>query len=293
MSNQRTFWITWAVCLLLNAIACLLLYTGFISYGIVLFCVLPGCIGLFTGFIPRRVFAIVGMVAALLTIFLLLWAGQVEGIVCILMALPIVGVSVLVGYIFGIIIKRLSRKEDSLKISFLPIVLFGLAVLVNHVWKGGGSENTVTTTIELNASSADVYNHIKQVDTVIAKRHFLHELGLPYPHKCVLTAEREGGQRICEFDAGRIVETIVQLKKDELLRMKVSEYDLPGASWFAFDEDIYQIRSVGNVTRISRTTTVFSKLKPRLYWEQIEKLTIGIQQELVFENLKNEIEQKR
>src|SRR3954471_19897496 len=174
MSNQRTFWITWAVCLLLNAIACLLLYTGFISYGIVLFCVLPGCIGLFTGFIPRRVFAIVGMVAALLTIFLLLWAGQVEGIVCILMALPIVGVSVLVGYLFGIIIKRLSRKEDSLKISFLPIVLFGLAVLVNHVWKGGGSENTVTTTIELNASSADVYNHIKQVDTVIAKRHFLH-----------------------------------------------------------------------------------------------------------------------
>jgi hypothetical protein len=290
MSKQRTFWITWAVCLVLNVIACVLLYTGFINYGIVLFCVLPGCIGLFTGFIPRRVFAIVGMIAALLTIFLLLWAGQVEGIVCILMALPIVGLSVLVGYLLGIIIKRLSGRKDSLKISLLPIALFGLAIVVNHAWKGQGSENTVTTTIELNATAAEIYNHIKQVDTVTAKPHFFHQLGLPYPYKCILTAEREGGQRICEFDAGRIVETILELKKNELLRMKVSQYDLPGSSWFAFDQDVYHIQSIGKKTRISRTTTLLSQLKPRLYWAQIEKLTIGVQQELVFENLKNEIE---
>ena len=271
-------------------ISLLLLYLGFLDYGVALFCILPGCVGLFTGFIPKRKLAIIALVLALACIFLILWAGQVEGLVCILMALPLVAVCALVGYLIGLIIKLFTRKKDNLKLSILPLFILLVSYVFNHVWSGDGVESAVSTSMILKVSPPIVYDYIKQVDTVTAPPHWFHELGLPYPYKCIMTAEEVGGKRICQFDAGVITETILELEKNRLLRMEVSDYKMPGKVWFSFKEDRYDVGQIMSGTRITRTTTYLSKLRPRLYWTEIEKLTIGAQQELVFENLRNEVE---
>ena len=108
-----------------------------------------------------------------------------------------------------------------------------------------------------------------------------------------MTAEKEGGLRICQFDEGTIIETITALRKNELLEMDVTEFDLPGQRWLYFQKDIYRINGDDKSTTISRTTTYASSLKPRMYWKWIEKITIGAEQDLVFENLKNELSAKK
>jgi len=290
MSNKKTFWITWGVCLIVIGISLLLLYNEFLDYGIALFCILPGCVGLFTGFIPKSKLAIIALALALLCIFLFLWAGHVEGLVCILMALPLVAVCALMGYAIGLIIKHYTKEKDKLKLSILPLTILVVSYVVTHIWSGDGTESTVSTSMILKANSPIVYDHIKQVDTVTAPPHWFHDLGLPYPYKCIMTAEEVGGKRICEFDAGVITETIVELEKNRLLRMEVTDYNMPGKVWFSFKEDRYDVDQILGGTKITRTTSYLSKLRPRLYWNEIERLTIGAQQELVFENLRNEVE---
>ena len=289
MNNKKTFWLTWASIVSLSILALLLLYLGYIDYGITLFCVLPACIGILTGVMPKKGKAILGMAAALITIIFLLWAGHIEGVVCIVMAIPVIAFFVLIGYIIAIIIKQLTKKDEKLKLTIIPYAVFFLAAGVEVFWKGTAAFDEVTTTIELPYTDSAVYNHIKQVDTVTAPHSLLHKLGLPYPRKCIMTAEQPGGLRICEFDEGKIIETISTLKKNELLEMDVTKYDLPGQNWFSFTKDVYKIKKNSGLTTITRTTAYFSKLKPRLYWKWIEKTTIGAEQLLVFNNLQNEL----
>jgi hypothetical protein len=290
MNNQKTFWITWSVCITTIGISLTLLYTGHLDYGVALFCILPGCIGLFTGFIPKKAIALSALGVALFSVLIIVWSGQLEGLVCIIMAIPLVAGCALIGYLIGLVIRRFTKKTDQLKLSVLPFTFLAITFATNQIWKGDGSASAVTTSMILNASVSTVYDHIKHVDTVIATPHWFHDLGLPYPYKCIMTAEEVGGKRICEFDAGVITETIVELEKNKLLRMAVSDYQMPGKGWFSFKEDRYEVEQVNEGTKITRTTTYLSKLRPRLYWNEIEKLTIGTQQELVFENLKNEVE---
>ncbi|MGC4037150.1 MAG: hypothetical protein QM764_14420 [Chitinophagaceae bacterium] len=289
MNNNKTFWLVWGSIVLLSGIALLLLYLGFIDYGITIFCILPICIGIFTGVMPKKRKAVLGMAAALITLLLFLWATQLEGLVCIFLAIPVIALFTLVGYIIAIIIKRFKKKNDHLKISTIPFIVLLLAAGIDMCWKGTTATDSVTTIIELPYPDSIVYNHIKKVDTVTATKSFLHQLGLPYPKKCILTTEQKGGLRICEFEEGKIVETISDLRKNELLEMDITSYDLAGQNWFSFKKDIYQIKKDSRLTVISRTTTYSSRLKPRLYWKWIEETTIEAEQTLVFKNLKNEL----
>lgn len=287
--NKKYFWISWAIVLILCLLSLLLLYDGFIDYGVTLFLVLPACIGIITGLLPKKSGAIAGMVLALAAVVLIIFTGRLEGAICVLLALPVIAFFILVGQIISYIIKKLTKKKGDLKLSVVPFVLLLLSAAIEFAWNGSGKYSEVTTSIELQCPDSVVFNHIKKVDTVIASATILHQLGLPYPRKCILTAEKIGGQRICKFDEGTITETITNLKTNELLVMSVTGYDMPGKNWFSFEKDLYEIEKKSNSVIITRTTGYFSKLKPRFYWEWVEKATIGAEQGLVFDNLKNEI----
>lgn len=289
MNNKKTFWFIWGSVMAISVFTLGLLYLGFIDYGITVFCILPACIGLITGVMAKRTKAMLGAATALLTIILLLWAGGAEGIICIIMAIPVIGIFVLLGYIIANSIKQLTKKSDETKLTILPFIMLLIAAGIEVFWKGAAVSDQVTTVMELPYTDSIVYNHIKKVDTVTAEPSFLHELGLPYPKKCIMTAEQTGGLRICKFGQGEIVETIQNLKRNELLEMEVTEYNLPGKNWFSFNKDIYQIKKKVDATVISRTTFYTSNLKPRLYWKWIEQITIGAEQDLVFKNLRNEL----
>lgn len=292
MKPSRDFWITWGITVTLALVGVILLATKLAAYGIGIFCILPTVIGFTTGIYSRKFLSYIGIITGLLSIFLLL-IGAGEGIFCILMALPVIFAFVALGYLLGFWVKKSKDlSKNSPKVILLPILVIFLAIIGEKFFGGSEIKNSVTTSLTLPYPKEIIYKNIIAVDTVDIEKNIFQKMGLPTPRKCILTEEKIGGLRICEFEEGKIIETIKELKAGELLRMDITSSDIT-MNWLKFDEDIYTIKdNTDNSSTITRTTTFFSDLKPRFYWKYIEDITIKAEQAFVFRNLEKDLIKK-
>lgn len=294
MRSKKSFYISWTICLTFCIAAFALLVLGFTQYGISMFCVFPIILGVATGIIPDRRGAVQGLVVGLSSFFILLLITGYEGVICLIMAAPIVSVLVFIGYLISYLSNRKKNKASTKTyVTLIPFLFFVASSGIESSIDNNQTKQMVTSSIVLPFSANQVYDEIIHVDTVKAEKGILHRLGLPRPLNCTLTEEKIGGLRICEFEDGKIVETITAFKRGEYLKMEVTEFGLKGRSWLRFDEDIYEIKEVKQGTQISRTTSYFSELKPRWYWSKIEALTIKAEQDLVLRNLKLDLDARQ
>lgn len=287
---HRSFKVSFIIGISFTSVGLIFSLIGWSSLGTALFFFLPLAIGISSGILPNPKQAVIGTLVSLGVFSLFLIFTQIEALICILMALPVLLGAIFIGWAIGKYIRKITKNQDhKLNTSFLPFLIFIVAnffEIFSGDMKAGGAVNS---SVDLNASRSEVYKAIIEVDTIRVNRSVLQKVGLPTPLKCILTEERIGGQRICIFEEGKIVETIKELKKDSLLRMDVTSCDIGLGPWLRFAEDIYTIEEIGSKTRITRTTTYESNLQPRIYWQLIENLTIGSEQDFVFQNLKKDL----
>lgn len=275
-----------------------LLHTGAFGYGLSFFLFLPFILGyLFGGSLVRGA-SIVGLLISLVIFLALLFTGGLEGMICILMALPLVFAAIGLGVLLKFLTRKRATKSDEeghLKSSFGYFLLFvALAVVEGKLTSDNENIVEVHSEIILPYSPMKVYDAIKSVDTLTGPKPFLMRLDLPVPHKCILEEEKIGGLRRCYFSEGQIVERITQLEKGKLLRMDVIDYQLTGRDWFSFEEAIYTFEELENgSTRMIRTTTYTSELYPRFYWEPLERIGIEQEHQYVFTNLENDLRSLR
>ncbi len=269
------------------AIAILLMVIGFADLGLGMFFFLPLAIGISSGMLPDLKNAIGGTIVALIFASVLLAFTQIEGVICVLMALPILLLCSWIGWGIGRMIRKKNGDENKLQTSFAPFLIFIMATVFELFIGNPFVPSSVSSTVVIDGSASQVYNSIIHVDTVDVETNLLQKIGLPIPRKCILTEEKIGGLRYCEFEEGQIIETIKEIRKNEYLRMEITECKLgKDRNWLKFHEDIYTLNPIGdNQTEIIRTTTYSSNLKPRIYWEYIEALTISSEQDFVFRNL--------
>jgi hypothetical protein len=65
--------------------------------------------------------------------------------------------------------------------------------------------------------------------------------------------------------------------------MDIIKYELTGRKWLGVKEAIYLFDSLGvSKSKMTRITTYTSELKPRFYWEPLEKLSIEQEHQYVF-----------
>lgn len=289
---NKNFKISFLIGLTFTSFGLILSLTGFSSLGLAFFFFLPLAIGISSGMLPETIHVVLGTIVSLFIFCLFLFFTGTEGVICILTALPIILIAIGLGYGIGYIIRLYRRKDnENFKVTLSPILLFLVANMFEMFSGSTMFPASVSTTIKIKGTPSQVYNSIIAVDTVNVETNFLQKIGLPTPRKCVLTEAKVGGKRICQFEEGVIVETIKELKQDSLLRMDVTSCELDhNRSWLRFNEDIYIIDKVDNeITSITRTTTYFSNLKPRVYWEVMEAITIRAEQEFVFRNLEKDV----
>ncbi|MEJ2004367.1 MAG: polyketide cyclase [Cyclobacteriaceae bacterium] len=235
-----------------------------------------------------------GLIAALALFIFLLLIGGLEGMLCVLMALPLILIAMAIGILTKYLITRnKKRKEENIPAqrAILPFVIF-LALGISENQLPGGKEHIVEvrSEIELSYSPLQVYEAIKSVDTLEAEKSFLMYFDLPVPHKCVLHEEKIGGLRTCYFEGGQIVERITALEKGKLLKMDVIDYQLTGRKWLKFKEAIYEFREIEpGKTQMTRITTYSSELRPRFYWQPLEEKGIEQEHEFVFRSLENDL----
>lgn len=274
-----------------------LLHYQLIGYGLSFFVFLPFVLGYILGKSTIRKFSLYGLIFSLTLFFILLLVGGLEGMVCILMAMPLVLIAVALGYATKRLIeksKKINQSNDIIKSSILPLVLFlGFGFLEKELTKNDKEIISVKTEMVFPYTASEVYETIKSVDTLIAEKPFLMRLDLPIPYKCILEKEEVGGLRICYFTGGTITERITELEKAKVLRMNVIDYNLTGRKWLGFKEAIYYFDQVGKEScKLTRITTYTSVLTPRFYWQPLEKIGISQEHDYVFDNLKNDLEKK-
>ena len=272
----------------------LLLQYELIGYGLSFFVFLPFLLGYILGKGAIKKFGLYGFIFSLITFLILLLTGGLEGMVCVLMALPLV----LFAFIFGYIIKKLIERirsyksnDNIFKSSIFPLFLFlALGFFEKDVTLNKKEVISVKTEMIFPYSTKEVYETIKAVDTLIADRPFLMKLGLPIPNKCILEKEEVGGLRTCYFSGGTITEKITELQKGKVLKMDVIDYKLTGRNWLGFKEATYYFDKVGEDScKLTRITTYTSTLTPRFYWKPLEKIGISQEHDYVLENLKNDL----
>ena len=274
-----------------------LLHFELIGYGLSFFVFLPFLLGYILGKSFIRMISFAGLVFSFVVFFILLLAGHLEGMVCILMALPLLILAIAVGASVNYLIngnKKKDHPEDLIHNSLLPFIVFVcLGFAEKQLTKNYKEVISVKTELIVPYTTMQVYDAIKSVDTLIAEKPFLMRLDLPVPLKCVLQKEEPGGLRICYFSGGTITERITDLEKGKTLRMDVIDYNLTGRSWLGFKEAIYYFGEAGaGKSKITRITTYTSVLMPRLYWEPLEKIGIRQEHEYVFDNLKRDLLRK-
>jgi len=289
--KSNSFKVSFIVGLSFTTIGLILTLAGLANFGMAIFFFLPLAVGISSGLLPDLKQAIFGTLSSILLFSIFLILTKAEGIICVIMALPILLLAMWIGWAIGKTIRKKKENTD-IKVTIAPILIFVVANIFEIFSGNPQVPSSTSTSITLNANPEKVYNSIIQVDTVDVETSLLQKIGLPIPRKCILTEAKIGGLRLCEFEEGYILETIKDLIPNKYLRMEITECKLDQERhWLKFNEDIYKIEPLTKKkTRITRTTTYSSTLKPRIYWEFIEALTIKSEQDFVFRNLKKDIE---
>ncbi len=294
--KDRSFKLTILLTLIYFGIGFAFLHFGFADYGWVFFLLLPYSLGIAVGKMSSQKWAYLGLLIGLLIFIGLLLVGNLEGLVCVLMSIPIIVPLVWLGVLTNkyLLRKGLIKPTNKFNVLVVPLLftLFGTQI-EKFIYDKKEALIEVETERVYPYSTDEVYNAIKSVDTLIAEKPFLMKLDLPIPNKCVLEREEVGGLRTCYFSGGTITERITELEKGKILKMDVIDYQLTGRKWLVFKEAIYTFDEIGpDSCRLTRITTYSSTLKPRIYWQPLEKLGIDQEHKYVLENLNNDLERK-
>lgn len=294
--KDRSFKLTIILTLTYFGIGFLFLWYSLSDYGWIFFVLLPTSLGIAIGAMPIRKWAYLGLVVGILIFIILLLVGGLEGLVCVVLTIPIIIPLVWIGIVINkfLIKKGVMKPTNNLNILVLPLLITLLgAPIEKYLYTDKVEIIEVKTERIFPYTSMQVYDAIKSVDTLVADKPFLMKLDLPIPNKCILEKEEIGGLRTCYFTGGTITERITELEKGKVLRMDVIDYQLTGRKWLGFREAIYYFDPVGQDScKMIRITTYTSVLKPRIYWEHFEKLGITQEHDYVFDNLANDLRRK-
>ena len=151
----------------------------------------------------------------------------VEGIVCLLMALPIGIVIACLGALLGREIAR-RRPEAPAFATLMLMTLPGADALAPAPAPVSG---VVTTVIEVAAPPAVVWRHVVSFAELPPPEEALFRLGVAYPVRARIEGRGVGAVRRCEFSTGPFVEPITTWDEPRRLRFDVTAAPIPMEEW--------------------------------------------------------------
>jgi hypothetical protein len=286
---------SWLVTALVLMMGTLFLYGGLADYGLSFFMIFPFAVGFSIATMnDLRKTGLVSLVVGLMMVLGILVVVGKEAIVCVLMALPVIVVLMMLGYWISKLIQRYLRARAESKASTLKIVLIPLGILLlsNTVERFFLPENaflSVENSITLPYTGEVIFDGVKAMDKLDADKPILLSIGLPTPYRCILEGTGVGAKRTCLFNNGTIESEITAYEPGKILQMEVTKFALTGREWFRFKDAVYTFIPKDDSTTLIRTTSYESRLRPRFYWEPLEKYAIEQEHKFVLESLKKNL----
>jgi len=190
-------------------------------------------------------------------------ALKLEGIICIVMALPIfLGMASLGGFLAKYLFRKSKdTKQNVILLGFILLLPYGTSAIESR-FPLPQTFRKVDTQIQINADSKTVWNNIKKVSEIQNHEQgfsFFHLIGFPNPIEATLSNEGIGGIRKASFEGGIIfTETITHWQPEKYLRFTIQanpedialttldEHVTVGGPYFDTLEGSYRMENLGN-----------------------------------------------
>jgi len=262
--------------------------------GSVLFMMLPFLVGATIAMVtPRGIWSAVMLAAtgSLLICLVSLVSVRAEGLLCAVLAFPLIFVPLLIGVVIGMLLRAWIRPFEGSATNCIVLLVAPLLLFGGHRWEaknfGEARTESVMTTMHLAAKPEEVWRNIQSLDKLTGRKPFLMHIGLPIPQKCVLQGTSVGSKRICYFDQGSIEESVLEWDPPRRMRLAIDRTNMPGRHWLEFDGAEYDLRGDAGGTTITRVTTVRSNLRPAWYWAGFEIWGVQSEHDYLFGDLAN------
>ena len=286
--------------MILQSIAVSIVATGLSVFGFMVnhealsvgvFLLVPFCAGLSIAVMTRGKWsaAVTATTSLLMSLSILFFTG-IEGIGCIIMAFPILFVSIGSGALVGYLFVKNSTSDDPGKIK---IIVFCLVSMGFTGWaKSEPSQPeslSVSTSMNFYAPMDKVWKSVRELDSIDGDDRLLRFLGLPVPYGCEVF---EDGRRICYFEEGEMFQKVTQDDYGKSLAVDIGDCTFEVRSWLTFKNARYEFIQHDRYVQVIRTDCIASTLRPRWYWQWFEEKCIQIQHRFVMSSMKRKAEHR-
>ena len=260
------------------------------SYGWSLFVGTPFVQGVITGYLyNRRGLASIGSNIGVITVGLLVIGGAVlllaiEGLVCLVMALPLAWLAAVLGMVLGRSLAKAGHTPGNATGSFalLPVLALAEPRAEREVFE-------VVSSVEIAAPPEVVWEHLVAVSELPPPHEQVFAVGLAYPQRAVIDGEGVGAIRRCEFSTGAFVEPITVWDRPHRLSFDVASQPPPMQEWspyrhvhpphldgyFRSVHGEFRLVAIDGGTRLEGSTWYELDVLPRAYWRHWADFVIG------------------
>jgi len=263
------------------------------SYSTPLFLGTPFSLGAITAyFVNRNGQRSLGDTLRAVTAGLLFLTGvmflfAIEGVICLLMAMPLAIVVAALGAILGRAIARLdpdARAPASLMVLVLP------ALTVVDARVAPRPPHEVVTTIDIAAPPERVWANVVRFSALAPPTEWLFRAGVAYPERARIEGTGPGAVRYCEFSTGAFVEPITEWRAPERLAFDVTSQPptmtelSPYRSmrpahlrgYFRATQGQFDLLPLpGGGTRLIGMTRYDIQMYPQVYWSALADVIVG------------------
>jgi uncharacterized membrane protein YhaH (DUF805 family) len=254
------------------------------GYGASLFLGTPFVMGFVSGLLanresPRSLLVTFGVAyLALIVVGGVITLFALEGLVCLLMALPLALLLASLGAILGRHV-ALGRGPEGAAVTSVLVALPLLTGVEAPSLRAPLRE--VVTRVEIDATPAAVWPNVVGVAELPPPSELVFRLGIAYPLRARIRGSGVGAIRTCEFSTGPFIEPITVWDPPRRLGFDVRSEPPPIAEWSPY-QHVYAPHLVGGLetergefrlvslaadrTRLEGSTWYRNNLFPQLYW---------------------------
>ncbi len=303
--RSKIFW--WIVLGIVIACSPLLAFLG--EYGSTLFVLLPTSVGFSWGMIKSRgrrmrlgelMLSTITIGVFLCLLFLVM---GVEGLICVVMALPIIVPLMALGTLFAYLVQR---KIWARLYAPMFILLLNPVGVLYDIGLQDFENSTIKTEMIINASDKKIWEQLEQPFEFGKSDFFFLKKGVSYPVAMRLEKNGNCNMLACEYSNGNLNAVVDSLQPFRLLRFSIKEPPVSMSetsiypniepkhvrSTFFVDYGEFRIEPISNSScKVIATTAYRYKVGPAWYWKLWSDRLVNQMHLHVLEKLKEKTEE--
>jgi len=230
----------------------------------------------------------------------------IEGLICILMALPICGLLTWLGAFIGF--STISKKWVNQTSATIGLILVTLGTMSFDRVNRELNLIPIQTKIVVDAPIEEVWKNVVTFNKINEPTDWIFKTGIAYPTDATIEGEGVGAIRYCNFSTGSFVEPITVWNEPKLLKFDVKEQPIPmnelNPFWdihpkhldgyFKSYQGQFKLNELAEgKTELEGTTWYKVDIKPEFYWKLWSDFIIHRIHKRVLNHIKIETEKSK